>query len=164
MRNKRLKLSHKLYAMLGLTVSGFLAILVVALLLGARNGKLTRFMEEGYFPASQRSQTLKLALVEIDRAFHEAARSSDPSHRAEAQMHRLAEEARRRWPICRLVMLHRIGRVDVGQPSVLIAVSTPHRAQGFEACRFLIDRLKAEATIWKKEVWGDGSSTWVGMT
>jgi len=88
MRNKRLKLSHKLYAMLGLTVSGFLAILVVALLLGARNGKLTRFMEEGYFPASQRSQTLKLALVEIDRAFHEAARSSDPSHRAEAQMHR----------------------------------------------------------------------------
>ena len=83
---------------------------------------------------------------------------------AEAQMHRLAEEARRRWPICRLVMLHRIGRVDVGQPSVLIAVSTPHRAQGFEACRFLIDRLKAEATIWKKEVWGDGSSTWVGMT
>jgi molybdopterin synthase catalytic subunit len=82
---------------------------------------------------------------------------------AEAQMHRLAEEARRRWPICRLVMLHRIGRVDVGQPSVLIAVSTPHRAQGFEACRFLIDQLKSEATIWKKEIWGDGSSSWVGM-
>jgi len=80
---------------------------------------------------------------------------------AEAQMHRLAAEARRRWPICRLVMLHRVGRVDVGQPSVLIAVSTPHRAQGFEACRFLIDRLKAQATIWKKEVWEDGSSTWV---
>jgi len=82
---------------------------------------------------------------------------------AEAQMHRLAEEARGRWPICKLVILHRIGRVNVGQPSVLIAVSTPHRTQGFEACRFLIDQLKAQATIWKKEVWEDGSSTWSGM-
>jgi molybdopterin synthase catalytic subunit len=80
---------------------------------------------------------------------------------ATAQMRRLAEEARRRWPISRIVMLHRIGRVDVGQPSVLIVVSTPHRAEAFEACRFLIDRIKAEATIWKKEIWSDRSSTWV---
>jgi molybdopterin synthase catalytic subunit len=76
-------------------------------------------------------------------------------------MRRLAEEARRGWRISRIVMLHRIGRVEVGQPSVLIAVSTPHRAEAFEACRFLIDRLKAEATIWKKEIWSDRSSTWV---
>jgi molybdopterin synthase catalytic subunit len=82
---------------------------------------------------------------------------------AEAQMHRLVTEARQQWPICRVVMLHRIGRVDVGQPSVLIAVSTPHRAQAFEACRFLIDRLKSQATIWKKEVWEDGRSSWSGM-
>jgi molybdopterin synthase catalytic subunit len=82
---------------------------------------------------------------------------------AEAQMRGLVAEARRRWPICRLVMLHRIGRVEVGQPSVLIAVSTPHRAQGFEACRFFIDQLKAQATIWKKEIWEDGSSTWPGI-
>jgi molybdopterin synthase catalytic subunit len=80
---------------------------------------------------------------------------------AEAQMHRLAEEARRRWRISRIVMLHRVGRVDVGQPSVLIAVSTPHRAEAFEACRFLIDSVKGEATIWKKEIWSDQSSTWV---
>jgi methyl-accepting chemotaxis protein len=85
MRDRRLKLSHKLYGMLGLTTSGFLAIFVVALFLGARNGKLTRFIEEGYFPAAQRSQTLKLAMVEIDRALQEAARSGDPAHRAEAQ-------------------------------------------------------------------------------
>jgi molybdopterin synthase catalytic subunit len=51
--------------------------------------------------------------------------------------------------------------VEVEQPSVLIAVSTPHRAEAFEACRFLIDRIKAEATIWKKEIWSDQSSTWV---
>jgi molybdopterin synthase catalytic subunit len=80
---------------------------------------------------------------------------------AVAQMKQLAEEARGRWPISRIVMLHRIGRVDVGQPSVLIAVSTPHRAEAFEACRFLIDRIKAEATIWKKEIWSDRSSSWV---
>ncbi len=80
---------------------------------------------------------------------------------AVAQMKRLAEEARGRWSIIRIVMLHRIGRVDVGQASVLIAVSTPHRAEAFEACRFLIDRIKMDATIWKKEIWSDRSSTWV---
>jgi molybdopterin synthase catalytic subunit len=80
---------------------------------------------------------------------------------AEAQMRRLAEEARNRWRISRIAMLHRIGRVDVGEPSVLIAVSTPHRAEAFDACRFLIDSIKAEATIWKKEIWSDQSSSWV---
>jgi molybdopterin synthase catalytic subunit len=78
------------------------------------------------------------------------------------QMRTLAQEARQRWPIQRMAVLHRIGRAEVGQPSVLIAVSSPHRAEAFEACRFLIDRLKAEATIWKKEIWDDGSSSWVG--
>ncbi len=77
------------------------------------------------------------------------------------QMRRLTEEARRRWPIHRIVMLHRTGVVKVGQPSVLVAVSTPHRAEAFEACRFLIDQLKAQVAIWKKEVWGDGSTSWV---
>jgi molybdopterin synthase catalytic subunit len=79
-----------------------------------------------------------------------------------AQMRDLAAEARRRWTISRIVLLHRVGRVEIGQPSVLIAVSTPHRAAAFEACRFLIDRLKSETTIWKKEIWSDGTSSWVG--
>jgi molybdopterin synthase catalytic subunit len=47
---------------------------------------------------------------------------------------------------------------------VVIAVSTPHRAQSFEACRFLIDTLKSEVAIWKKEVWSDGTTTWVDPT
>jgi molybdopterin synthase catalytic subunit len=77
------------------------------------------------------------------------------------QLHELARVARERWPILRLVILHRTGRVNVGEPSVLIAVSTPHRAAAFEACRWLIDTLKADTAIWQKEVWADGTGTWV---
>jgi molybdopterin synthase catalytic subunit len=80
---------------------------------------------------------------------------------ADQQLRAFAKEARQRWPIVRLVILHRTGRVALGEPSVLIAVSTPHRAESFEACRWLIDTLKKEATIWKKEVWKDGAGTWV---
>jgi molybdopterin synthase catalytic subunit len=73
----------------------------------------------------------------------------------------LARRARAQWPVLNLVVLHRIGRVPVSEPSVLIAVSTPHRADAFAACRWLIDTLKAEATIWKKELFDDGSGVWV---
>ncbi len=81
---------------------------------------------------------------------------------AEEQMRDLAGQARGRWPILRLALIHRIGRVEIGQPSVLVTVCTPHRAEAFEACRFLIDELKKSAAIWKKEVWSDGSHAWVG--
>lgn len=80
---------------------------------------------------------------------------------ATEQLFDLAMRARRRWSdIQAIVVLHRVGRVAVGEPSVLIAVATPHRAAAFEACRWLIDTLKAEAAIWKKEVWSDGSGSW----
>jgi molybdopterin synthase catalytic subunit len=77
------------------------------------------------------------------------------------QMRELAGRARLRWPVVRLAMLHRTGRVGLAEPSVVIAVSTPHRADAFEACRWLIDALKAEVPVWKREVWADGSGTWV---
>ena len=77
------------------------------------------------------------------------------------QMHDLARGARQRWPIERLAILHRLGRVAVAQPSVAIVVSCPHRAEAFEACRWIIDTLKKDVAIWKKEVWADGSGTWV---
>ena len=77
------------------------------------------------------------------------------------QMHDLARRARERWPIIKLALLHRVGRVGLGEPSVIIAVSCPHRGEAFDACRFLIDTLKAEVAIWKKEVWADGSTSWV---
>jgi molybdopterin synthase catalytic subunit len=84
---------------------------------------------------------------------------------AEAQLRSLGDRAARRWPILKLAVLHRTGRVPLGEPSVVIAVSTPHRAEAFEACRWLIDTLKAEVAVWKKEVWSDGSGSWVeGMT
>jgi molybdopterin synthase catalytic subunit len=78
-----------------------------------------------------------------------------------AKMHDIAARARARSPITRLALVHRLGRVDVGEPSVVVAVSAPHRAEAFEACRWLIDTLKAEVPVWKKEVWADGSVTWV---
>lgn len=79
---------------------------------------------------------------------------------ARAQLEDLARRARLTWPVLKIVLLHRVGRVLVGEPSVVIAVSTPHRAEAFDACRWLIDTLKAEAAIWKKEIWEDGTGTW----
>lgn len=83
------------------------------------------------------------------------------SEMARTQLNQMAAEAHQRWPICRLAILHRLGRVPLGDPSVIVAVSTPHRADAFEACRWIIDTLKAQAAIWKKEVWEDGSESWV---
>jgi molybdopterin synthase catalytic subunit len=77
------------------------------------------------------------------------------------QMRELARQARALWPVLKLALLHRTGRVEIGEPSVLIAVSTPHRAEAFAACRWLIDTLKAQVPLWKKEVWADGSTSWV---
>lgn len=76
------------------------------------------------------------------------------------QMHSLAEQARKRWPIGALVLVHRAGAVAVGEPSVIIAVTSAHRAEAFDACRWLIDELKREVPIWKKEVWSSGRETW----
>ena len=81
-----------------------------------------------------------------------------------AQMRQLAETARGKWPIRNVAMLHRIGRVAIAEPSVIIAVSTPHRGDAFEACRWLIDSLKKDVAIWKKEIWSDGAGTWVHPT
>jgi molybdopterin synthase catalytic subunit len=78
-----------------------------------------------------------------------------------AQMRDLARRAREQWPIARLALLHRTGRVPVGEASVIIAVASPHRAEAFEACEWLIDTLKVEVAVWKKEVWADGSGSWV---
>jgi molybdopterin synthase catalytic subunit len=77
------------------------------------------------------------------------------------QLRDMAGRAREQWPIVKLALVHRIGRVPVGEPSVIIAVSTPHRADSFVACRWLIDQLKVDVAIWKKEIWADGSGTWV---
>ena len=72
----------------------------------------------------------------------------------------IAGEARRRWPDAgRLVLLHRTGPLDVGEASVVVAASAPHREEAFAAARFLIDTLKATVPIWKREAW-DGGEDW----
>jgi molybdopterin synthase catalytic subunit len=73
----------------------------------------------------------------------------------------LEEEARRRWPIIELAVVHRLGHLDLGEVSVVVAVSCPHRQDAFEACRWLIDTVKEVVPIWKKEKWADGGKEWV---
>ena len=78
-----------------------------------------------------------------------------------AKMHELADEAKQRWPIKKLSMVHRIGRVEVKEPSVAIVVSTPHRAEAFEAGRWLIDELERRVPIWKKEWFTVAAPKWI---
>ena len=80
---------------------------------------------------------------------------------AERQFARFAEETATRWPGCRAAIVHRVGRLVPGERSVVIAVASPHRAEAFDACRHLIERLKADAPIWKREIYRDGA-VWVG--
>src|SRR5437879_7470112 len=83
---------------------------------------------------------------------------------AEKKMAEIEAETRSRWPVGDMMMVHRLGHLDVGEVSVAVALSCPHRAQAFEACRYAIDRLKEMVPIWKKENWSDGSSEWVHPT
>jgi molybdopterin converting factor subunit 1 len=78
-----------------------------------------------------------------------------------SEMRKLAEEAARRWGITRAAVTHRIGVVEIGEASVAIAVSAPHRAEAFSSCRVLIDRIKEIVPIWKKEHF-EGGEIWVG--
>jgi molybdopterin synthase catalytic subunit len=80
---------------------------------------------------------------------------------AERKLAEIEREARARWPVGGWAIVHRLGRLPVGEVSVAVAVSCPHRAEAFEACRFTIDRLKQIVPIWKKENGPDGSSEWV---
>jgi len=70
----------------------------------------------------------------------------------------IAEEARLKFGVTRVRIVHRLGRMEIGDTSVAVAVSSPHRGEAFEACRFAIDTLKHKAPIWKKEFYADGSS------
>ena len=73
----------------------------------------------------------------------------------------LEAEARRRWPIVECVIVHRLGHLELGEASIAIAVSSPHRQEAFEAAKWLIDTIKQVVPIWKQEHWADGTSEWV---
>lgn len=80
---------------------------------------------------------------------------------AEKKLAEIEAATRARWPVGDIALVHRLGHLDVGDVSVAVAVSCPHRAEAFEACRYAIDRLKELVPIWKKEHWADGTTEWV---
>jgi molybdopterin converting factor subunit 1 len=82
---------------------------------------------------------------------------------AVAKMRQIGDEIRARWPVDRMAIVHRVGRLGVGEASVAIAVASPHRHEALQACAYAIERLKEIVPIWKKEVWSDGAE-WIGST
>ena len=79
---------------------------------------------------------------------------------AVAEIKKITDEASHRWPVLGFGVSHRIGTLKPGEVSVVVAVSTPHRRDSFDACQFIIDNLKEKAPIWKKEVFEDGEE-WI---
>ena len=77
------------------------------------------------------------------------------------KLEELEQEARQQWSLTELTIVHRLGHLGIGEASVAIAVSAPHRKDAFTAGQWLIDTLKEIVPIWKKENWADGTSEWV---
>ena len=80
---------------------------------------------------------------------------------ARQKLAELEAAARQRWDLVECAIEHRLGHLEIGEASVAVAVSSPHRQAAFEAGKWLIDRLKEVVPIWKKENWSDGTSEWV---
>ncbi len=80
---------------------------------------------------------------------------------AEKELARVGGEASQRWQICRMAIAHRVGPVQITEPSVMIVVSAAHREAAFAACRFAIEEIKRTVPIWKKEVY-EGGEIWIG--
>ncbi len=78
-----------------------------------------------------------------------------------AEMRRLVQAAKARWPLPRVCVIHRLGRVPAAQTSVLVGVASAHRATAIQACQYLIDTLKKDIPIWKREFYADGSTEWI---
>ena len=83
---------------------------------------------------------------------------------ADAELDRMLAEARGRWPDARVAVRHRVGTIRVGEASIAIAAAAPHRAQAFEACRYVIEEVKRRLPVWKQELRADGTATWVDRT
>ena len=80
---------------------------------------------------------------------------------AEKELRRIGADAKTKWPICKMAIVHRLGPVQITEASVIIAVSAGHRDAAFAACRFAIEEIKKTVPIWKKEVY-EGGEVWIG--
>lgn len=80
---------------------------------------------------------------------------------AEKKMAEIAAQVQDKFAVGDVAMVHRIGRLEIGESSILIAVAAPHRQPAFEACAYAMDRVKQEVPVWKKEFFTDGESHWV---
>ena len=98
--------------------------------------------------------------VDHDRDVTGLSYSAHPS--AEAELQRVAEVVAEKFPVLGIAAVHRVGDLEIGDLAVVVAVSCPHRAEAFDACRALIDLLKASVPIWKHQRFAEGDSEWVG--
>jgi molybdopterin synthase catalytic subunit len=98
--------------------------------------------------------------IDHDRGVTALAYSAHPS--AESELRRVAEMIAEKFPVLGIAAVHRVGDLAVGDLAVVVAVACPHRGEAFDACRALIDELKASVPIWKHQRFADGSSEWVG--
>jgi molybdopterin synthase catalytic subunit len=95
-----------------------------------------------------------------DRGVTGLSYSAHPS--AEAELRRVAEVVTEKYPVIGIAAVHRVGDLAIGDLAVVLAVSCPHRAEAFDACRDLIEILKASVPIWKHQRFDDGTAEWVG--
>ncbi|HEY5866521.1 MAG TPA: molybdenum cofactor biosynthesis protein MoaE [Candidatus Tectomicrobia bacterium] len=82
---------------------------------------------------------------------------------AEKKLAEIGAEVQHKFAIGAIAMVHRIGRLEIGESSIVIAVAAPHRHAAFEACSYAMDRVKAEVPVWKKEFFTDGADHWVNQ-
>ena len=80
---------------------------------------------------------------------------------AERKMAEIGQEILEKWGIKHVAIIHRVGKLEIGEVSVAVGIASPHRKDGFEACKYAMDRLKQIVPIWKREVWLDGDAEWV---
>lgn len=107
-----------------------------------------------FFSGTVRDEDEGRGVVELEYSAH-------PS--AARELRRVAERVASRYPVQAVAALHRTGTLAIGDLAVLVAVACPHRAEAFQACRELIDTLKHEVPIWKRQNFEDGSQEWVGV-
>ncbi len=104
------------------------------------------------FIGTVRNQTQAKPVVQLDFEAYDSM--------AVKKMQEIANQAKAKWPVQKIAIVHRKGSLQIGDAAVVIAVSTPHRKASFEACEYIIDTLKEVVPIWKKEIFEDGA-VWV---